>query len=69
LADISGLSSVLLRQLRIFATCKTARGRFTGFELAVVLCLFANVIGAFQEGETGMRCKAKASMPQLPPQL
>jgi len=40
-----------------------------GFEVAVVLCLFATVIGAFQEGETGMRCGAIAPMPQLPPQL
>jgi hypothetical protein len=40
-----------------------------GFEVAVVLCLFAAVIGAFQEGETGMRCGAIAPMPQLPPQL
>jgi hypothetical protein len=40
-----------------------------GFEVAVVLCLFADVIGAFQEGETGMRCGAIAPMPQLPPQL
>jgi hypothetical protein len=40
-----------------------------GFEVTIVLCLFAAVIGAFQEGETGMRCGAIAPMPQLPPQL
>jgi hypothetical protein len=28
------------------------------FEVAVVLCLLADVIGAFKEGETGMRCGA-----------
>jgi hypothetical protein len=43
--------------------------RAHGFEVAEVLCLFATVIGAFHEGETGMRCGAIAPMPQLPPQL
>ena len=39
------------------------------FEVRALLCLFGFVIGAFQEGETGMRCGAIALIPQLPPQL
>jgi len=39
------------------------------FEVTLLLCLLGVVIGAFQEGETGMRCGAIAPMPQLPPQL
>jgi hypothetical protein len=33
------------------------------------LCLFGVVIGAFQEGETGMRYGPIRPIPQLPPQL
>jgi hypothetical protein len=39
------------------------------FEVRARLCLFGFVIGAFHEGETGMRCGAIAPTPQLPPQL
>jgi hypothetical protein len=40
-----------------------------GFEVAIVLCLLADVIGALKEGETGMRCGPSGPIPQLPPQL
>jgi hypothetical protein len=39
------------------------------FEVTVLLCLLGVVIGAFQEGETGMRCGPIRPIPQLPPQL
>jgi hypothetical protein len=43
--------------------------RFTAFELGATLCFEADVIGALQEGETGMRCGPIRPIPQLPPQL
>jgi len=39
------------------------------FEVSVLLCLLGIVIGAFEEGETGMRCGPIRPIPQLPPQL
>ena len=45
------------------------RGRFRAFEFGATLCSLAKVIGALQEGETGMRCGPICPNPQLPPQL